>query len=224
MVQKRGRFMLMCHGHEHVDNGGFVMVRGEPSFNSLFYTKHTYLLTDYMEQSSSWSANRFSASQEIPRILWNPKVHYRIHKCLPPIPILRNIDPVHAPTSNFLKIHLNIILPSTPASSEWSLSFGFPHQNPVFTCLLLRSHQSISPGPKTSWTVRNMIRFHSEELLSPRPTPKLQIHPLSAVHDWNWIFSHIPSLLEAVPPTATWGRAMPCWQGPLITDKTLRRE
>ena len=27
----------------------------------------------YMEQSPSWAANRFAASQEIPRILWNPR-------------------------------------------------------------------------------------------------------------------------------------------------------
>jgi len=35
-------------------------------------------LTYSMEQSPSWEANRFAASKEIPRILWNPKVHYRI--------------------------------------------------------------------------------------------------------------------------------------------------
>jgi hypothetical protein len=31
-----------------------------------------YLLTFFTQQIPSWEANRFSASQEIPHILWNP--------------------------------------------------------------------------------------------------------------------------------------------------------
>jgi len=70
------------------------------------------ILTYSMEQSPSWQDNRFSASQEIPLILWNPKDHYRIYKCLLPVTILSPINPVHAPSSHFLNIHFNIILPS----------------------------------------------------------------------------------------------------------------
>ena len=57
-----------------------------------------------MQQRTSWEANQFSASQEIPRILWNPNVHYRIHKLPLPVPIPSQLDPVHTPKSLFLMI------------------------------------------------------------------------------------------------------------------------
>jgi len=66
-----------------------------------------------MVQSPSWEANWFAASQEIPRISRNPKVHYRTHERPPPISILGPPNPVHISTSYLLEIHPNIIYPST---------------------------------------------------------------------------------------------------------------
>ena len=98
----------------------------------------TYLLTYLL---TPWSRvlleklTGFSANQKIPRILWNPKVHYRIHKCPPPALIVNQLDPVHTPTSHFLKIHLNIILPSTPGSPKWSLSRMKVKRNKYHYCI-----------------------------------------------------------------------------------------
>ena len=73
-----------------------------------------YLLTYSMQQSTSWEANWFSASQEIPRILWNPKAYYRIHTCPPHVLTLSHIN--QHPTSwryiLILSSHLRLCLPS----------------------------------------------------------------------------------------------------------------
>jgi hypothetical protein len=58
------------------------------------------------------------------------------HKCPPPVPILSQLHPVCTTPSNFLKIHLDITLPSMSGSPQWSLSLKFPHQHPVHTSLL----------------------------------------------------------------------------------------
>ena len=106
------------------------------SNNSLFFTYS-------MVQSTSGEANWFSASQEIQFILWNPKVQYSIRKCPPPIPILSQLNPFHTPKSHFMKIHINVILPSTSGSPK-CFSLRFPHKNHAYVSL---PHTCHMPGP-----------------------------------------------------------------------------
>jgi len=56
----------------------------------VFITFHIH--TEYSTEQSPWEAYRFLADQEIPRILWNPEVHYLIQKYAQPVPVLSQID------------------------------------------------------------------------------------------------------------------------------------
>ena len=60
-----------------------------------------------MEQSPSREAWWSSPSQELPRILWKPKVHYCIQNSPPPIPILTKVS---VQVRGFVKCFVNIVI------------------------------------------------------------------------------------------------------------------
>ena len=138
-----------------------------------------------MVQSPSWEANWSAASQEIPRISQNPRVHYRTHKRPPPVSILGQPKPVHIHTSHLLEIRSNIIrsylvsylFVCCPMIPLETLPPGDPNGGVVYLRIVLSPEESLR-----LWVFLN-ISFNREGLLAPRPTPKLEDHPSSAVRD-----------------------------------------
>jgi hypothetical protein len=117
-----------------------------------------------MEKSSSWDANRFSASRNSP---------------------------------NFME-------------PEGSL----PQSQVPATC----------PYPQLLWLFRYMIHIYGEEFLAPRTQPKLEDRPCRLPATAYSIYSQLPSIFVAVPPSAVWELAMPWWQeltyhGDMCTQK-----
>jgi hypothetical protein len=91
-------------------------------FISLFNVLLAHL-TNFTEQSPSWEAYSRSAGQEISRLIRNHKVHCRVRKSPPPVPVINQIN-------LFPKIHL-IFLSNSPRFSEWSLPFRLSTRNCV---------------------------------------------------------------------------------------------
>ena len=99
----------------------------ELTYHYLLTCLLNYLLLTYStEQSPSWEANSSSVIQEIPHILWNPKVHYRIHKCPPPVPILSQLHPVLTPHPSSWRSFLILSYPLRLVLPSYHFPSGFP--------------------------------------------------------------------------------------------------
>ena len=134
-----------------------------------------------MKQSTFWEANRFSASQEIARILWNPKVHYRIRTFIPYSERQLHRQRPHDTSSRSILILSSNLRLGFPSGLFPSV---FPHQNPVSTSPLPRpyyiprpSHSSRFDHPNNIWWAVQIIKLHSpvtSSLLGPNIFLKTQ--------------------------------------------------
>jgi hypothetical protein len=90
---------------------------------SLLATFFTLVSHSFMELIPSLESANCTATQELPCILWNPKVRYRVHQSPPLVPILSHISPINTIPS-YLR---SILILSTATCSRWFLARGFFH-------------------------------------------------------------------------------------------------
>lgn len=113
---------------------GFVM--WSCRINVFVVGKHLFRPeVNYMEHSPC-QVKSFSDGQEINRILCNYSFNYCVNKSQPLVQVLSDIKIIHVLPSYFLKNRFNIILPSKPQISNYSLILRFPHQIPLYAPLL----------------------------------------------------------------------------------------
>jgi hypothetical protein len=130
------------------DARGYIRFQLRPKYlkiNILWVTVTYYS----MKQSPSSETNLFSASQEVPHILWKRKVHYRNYKRSKPVPILSqsDLDHVYLPFRESIS-QLRMSLPSVLFPSVF---LSTHNSSPNTSYMLLLSHSSRYDNLQNIW-------------------------------------------------------------------------
>jgi hypothetical protein len=166
-----------------------------------------------MELSLFWEAASCVATQELPSILRNAKVHYRVHKSPPLVPILNQINPTHIIPSYLrsiliLAVHLRLDFPSGLFPSAFLFSPFVFNAQPISSFLTwsfyLYLEKSTSYEAPHYAAFSNLLSLHLSFSLvqifsTPcSQTPSIYVFPLILetrfqTHTDNFTFYKIPS-------------------------------
>lgn len=108
-----------------------------------------------MEQSLLQKLIVCSASQEIYRLLGNPKVQYCVHKSSLSVSVLNQMNSIYTLQHYFHKIYFNNLIPSMPWFSKWSSPFMLYDQHFVqnWICVNIETQE-------TAWRSNGVTSGH----------------------------------------------------------------
>jgi hypothetical protein len=147
-----------------------------------------------MELSPSWEASNCAATQELPSILWNPEIHYRVHKS-PPLVLswARSIEsipshPIALRSILILSTHLRLGLPSglLPSGFPTNILYAFRFSPVRATCpahlILLDLIILIMLG---SWRQSSYIYLSEKKATIENPTISINQNTRKNKHNQN---------------------------------------
>jgi hypothetical protein len=133
-------------------------------------SKKLYYLSNAVERSLSWNTNVFTASEEIPCIVWNFKVHYHIDKNPPSVPVLSQMKQLNTNWSLFFE-YISILFSVLCFDLQKSfLPSGFLTKSCILfyspSCVLL----SLPVFFNWPWCVRCNIICQGVQIMKPMGT------------------------------------------------------
>jgi len=148
-------------------------------------------------------------SAKIPRILWNPKVHYRIHKSPPTVLILSHTNTVHTPFRS-LKINFNFIHHLRVGLPSGLFPLGFPTKtlyvplisrisatrptNLILHDLIVRTTFGEDYRSYSSLNTQEIVHYYGTRTFLATRTHTYRRLPLVAILNQNKIYFDSPSL------------------------------